>query len=443
MRALAVVLALALPGSAWAECPQYSKARPWQAGTQVGVNLSFVSPEFRDAAEMAFALWNDANRQNGSGVHFFLGDPGVWSPVTVKVGTLPPTNGAYTGGETAKIVDDKPPHDLAAAYITINTDEFGMLARPQFFTKVLMHEIGHTMGLADVYNCGNSGATLMNQICADPRENDTKRHSFPTDAMQPCDVGAVKNDPRRKPPPPPPPVSKYPDPGCLPRNGVHLCDEKDACVWVDNEPKHCELSIVCEPIDVTRKSCSGQLAQVSVSGDPCGSWKHMGNDAERPGDYACADTTDPFTAPSCAQLGLQGDPPTCDGKPVVHTEVAAIGLLCHSCAYVPPPPPPPDPGPCVPQGCPDVVVNGCKWKPNGCGGEILCGVCLPPPPPPLDDPPGGGGDKPPPDDPPVCTSTDHNEQCFGSFKACSEVCCGVCESKKSCGGASAHKCFEP
>jgi hypothetical protein len=38
---------------------------------------------------------------------------------------------------------------------------------------------------------------------------------------------------------------------------------------------------------------------------------------------------------------------------------------------------------------------------------------------------------------------DNNLQCFPSYKSCIAVCLGVCERRINCGGASAHKCFEP
>lgn len=48
------------------------------------------------------------------------------------------------------------------------------------------------------------------------------------------------------------------------------------------------------------------------------------------------------------------------------------------------------------------------------------------PPPPADDPP------PPPGG--------HHMQCFASYRACKEVCGGVCERRINC--SNAHKCFE-
>jgi hypothetical protein len=38
---------------------------------------------------------------------------------------------------------------------------------------------------------------------------------------------------------------------------------------------------------------------------------------------------------------------------------------------------------------------------------------------------------------------DHDLECFSSYKQCVAVCEGVCERRINCGGASAHKCFEP
>jgi hypothetical protein len=32
--------------------------------------------------------------------------------------------------------------------------------------------------------------------------------------------------------------------------------------------------------------------------------------------------------------------------------------------------------------------------------------------------------------------------CFDGYEECARNCCGVCERRISCGGESAHKCFE-
>ena len=429
--ALAALLCL-LASPVFAVCPGYVGQAGFASGKTVYVDFSNLNSYWREPAIDAFVAWNIANAYSGANVQFALGSATA-THVVVKTGQLPPG----VAGRT--FPNDGP--EIMYALIVIDTSKFPeMVGQQEYFMKIVLHEVGHTLGLGDVVKenapCGwNAGATVMNQLCG--LTND-REGMIPTQPA-PCDIDSIKNDPKRK----KAPVSQNPDGSCQPRNGIHLCEELEACVWADNEPKHCETSLVCERADVTRSTCSGQSAEVSVSGDPCGAWKHVPNSPERPGDYACADDTSLFAAPACAELGLEADAGGCEsacGKPCVHTEVASIGLLCHSCAYQPPPPPPPDPGACVPQGCPDVTVNGCKWKPDGCGGEILCGVCLPPPAPIDDPPPGGGG--PPPDPPPVC-SGDHNEVCFGSFKACNEVCCGVCERKNGCGSESAHKCFEP
>lgn len=40
------------------------------------------------------------------------------------------------------------------------------------------------------------------------------------------------------------------------------------------------------------------------------------------------------------------------------------------------------------------------------------------------------------------TSCGHNLQCYPSLRACEAECCGVCERRINCGGATGHKCFE-
>jgi hypothetical protein len=41
-----------------------------------------------------------------------------------------------------------------------------------------------------------------------------------------------------------------------------------------------------------------------------------------------------------------------------------------------------------------------------------------------------------------CHGCGHDLECFPSLRDCEESCCGVCERRINCGGASAHKCFE-
>lgn len=430
MRFIAAVVLTLVSSSAFAECPKHDSTAGWENGKTVYYSIGDEVPaQFHAAVTDAFKEWNAANLTNGSGVKFepLPASKLCCSNLYVATNLLP----VGTAGNMVPTKADP----LIEATITVDTNKFTGSDKQQveYFMKIMLHELGHSMGLADVKPdgavCGdNAGKTVMNQVCSGG--NDTA--GMIPKKPQGCDNKAVQSDPRRA-----PPVGGNldPDPGCEVRANTQRCAIQEACVWVDNEPENCVSEIVCEPEEggPQTPTCSGLLASVTKSGAPCGTWTPIPNDAQRPGDYACRNDTGPFVAPSCAQLALHSEPPACYGNPVVHTRIASIGLLCHSCAPVSPPPPPGDPGVCVPQVCPDISIN-CKWRPDGCGGTILCGTCLPIEP--IDPGDGGGGP------PPVCDGA-HNEECFGSFKACSASCCGTCERRLGCGSESAHKCFEP
>lgn len=70
-------------------------------------------------------------------------------------------------------------------------------------------------------------------------------------------------------------------------------------------------------------------------------------------------------------------------------------------------------------------------QPNAHDIAELAGIYPGGPPPPSPTP------TPPP--PPQCG---YDLQCFPSLRQCQAVCCGVCERRINCGGATAHKCFE-
>jgi len=463
VRAIAFAIAIAFAPSAWATCPGYRTNHGWKHGNEVTIDISGVPDFYTQAALDAFANWSVANAtENDSHVIFVVARAGQYADYHVRVGSIGDNeDGTPIGGLTQIIPDPAAadPHIVVRAFTTIDSDRFGMLGdRKGFFTKLLMHEIGHTMGLDHIFNgCGNKGVTVMNMAC-DIRKNDME-HVFPTDASQPCDVNAVKND-RRQPPLPPvtpgPPNNVFPDPGCAlcgppgGGNGPRLCEELTACTGVYDDPLTCEQRWLCDslggPFKNGRTVCAGFVA-TAKSASVCGSWRRIAPTPDMTGDYACMDVSIPLSVPSCEEIGLHSEQSICNecGQSCAHTTFDAVGLSCWSCpGTTPPPNPDPNGGPCVAQtSCGFSTGEGCRWVPDGCGGQHLCGTCGSSCVPgydaagnPIIDCGGSG------DGPPTCTGA-HNETCYPSFKACSEECCGVCERRIGCGGESAHKCFEP
>ncbi len=433
MKALLAALFTLVCLPAFCECPKYMGVEGWPSGTNVYYLLDGAGTGPFSVLD-AMSNWNAANNDNGgngSGVTFLPWSEG--HPVDIRI-RLDRIQGSAVGQtrwpEGSAVMNN--------VQIIIDNSKFsGVFRSQEYFTKILEHELGHNMGLDDVKQpvgdeCHgyNLGVTIMNQVCGN---NDAMGMlpSKPTD----CDNNAIKNDPARKKEPRKDPVNCKP---CTPN--ASLCDLRQVCQKVSPEfPDECSLELVCGKPGRDPIACCGDRASSLSATEPCGSWTEINPLPGGFGDYACRIPGAQFDALACAEMGME---PTCSAAGCVQVTIPDLGVTCFKVpGTTPGPNPDPGPGPCVPASCGYSTGEQCRWLPDGCGKQHLCGTCGPSCVPgyneagePIMDCSGGG--------PPACDGA-HNEVCYPSFKACSDECCGVCERRIGCGGESAHKCFEP
>ncbi|MGH9899907.1 MAG: hypothetical protein ACRD4L_13770, partial [Pyrinomonadaceae bacterium] len=129
--------------------PLDPQIKGWPSRTTVFYDISGLPEPAQSQARDAFNVWNTANsNSNGSGVVFRPSDavhPPNFAVINASAGGFPastdiarnPTTGRTTG---------------AAAKIDINNSGIYASGQPGFdtvFKKVMLHEIGHTMGITD------------------------------------------------------------------------------------------------------------------------------------------------------------------------------------------------------------------------------------------------------------------------------------------------------
>jgi hypothetical protein len=164
---VATLLALA-SGTAplLAECTPRDRGRlGWPTHAVVYFDVGRLPRAVRGQARAAFTAWNRANRLNGSGVEFIEGR-GPFR-VVVRKGSV---RGAAAQTEF-RVTRDGETTGTATIRIDLDDDRVFDDEEAGFDTavqKVVMHEIGHTMGLADVRDspCARTrGRSVMNGLC--------------------------------------------------------------------------------------------------------------------------------------------------------------------------------------------------------------------------------------------------------------------------------------
>jgi len=164
----------------------------------VRFDVSSLPPALQTQAINALNAWNTANTQNNSGVYFAAADSTHPAALKFQVGTTP-------GGEAAitDIGNVKGTVTAATATVTIdanNNNNFdpNVTSYQLALFKAFLHEIGHTMGLADTpvpnptaspaQRCGDQeiGVTVMNRLCG---VNDTGGNM--ASQITACDQGAI------------------------------------------------------------------------------------------------------------------------------------------------------------------------------------------------------------------------------------------------------------
>ena len=204
---------------AFAQCPTINfRAEQWAPGTTVYYNFGNITdPTQINQIQTAIDRWNAANLSNNSGVQFSSAPPPAGArTLTFQNGTLP-SNSAFTS-TTINLQTN----EILFATITFDLQRTTSSGVPWFnpsgagyddvFTKVSLHEMGHTMGLNEAPAPNGvwaqpDGATVMNGICG---SNDSG-NNLPTN-ITPCDTNALNGSY----PPPMPTPTPTPTPDSCP-----------------------------------------------------------------------------------------------------------------------------------------------------------------------------------------------------------------------------------
>ena len=171
-----------------------AKSAGWPRDSVVRFDVSSLPAPLRSQAINALNAWNTANTQNNSGVTFVAAD--LNNPATLKFKVGVPEGGVAAGTD---IKNSDGSSSAETAEITINandTNHFNSSVAGYNLAlfKAFLHEIGHTMGLADIPVpntsawCGGqtSGQSIMNALCG---VNDSGGN-MPT-TIKPCDQGTI------------------------------------------------------------------------------------------------------------------------------------------------------------------------------------------------------------------------------------------------------------
>lgn len=158
-------------------CPtQSTKSAGWPRDSVVRFDVNALPAAVRAQALAALGAWNTANGFNSSGVTFVAADSTHPAELTFRVGV--PDEGGPSGTRINNTQGTSSAEKAEVIIDTPNTSYFNPLV-PEFSLavfKAFLHEIGHTMGLANVPvpnptapagRCGDQtlGLSIMNALC--------------------------------------------------------------------------------------------------------------------------------------------------------------------------------------------------------------------------------------------------------------------------------------
>jgi hypothetical protein len=125
--------------------PLDSAVHGWQKGATVYFDVSGLTEPARSQAISAFNKWTTANASNGSGVIFQPSDANHPAIFTVQVGAA--------GGRSANnnVGYNPTTGRVSTAVVSIDANNTALInpAQPGYdsiFEKLMLHEIGHSMG---------------------------------------------------------------------------------------------------------------------------------------------------------------------------------------------------------------------------------------------------------------------------------------------------------
>jgi hypothetical protein len=174
-----------------ANCP-LTAYRGWTANETVRYDATtFTIPELNSVA-IAIGRWQDHNQHVNCSRVWFPSQTGGWFKIygTNDHDPVEPSAAATTNRVTISgTLSSATTIFYWAAYALNNRTIWirdGSTAYYNFVTKVMLHEIGHTMSLGEAQGVQHAGETVMNSITI---ANDTNNR-LPT-TVQPCDDNAV------------------------------------------------------------------------------------------------------------------------------------------------------------------------------------------------------------------------------------------------------------
>ncbi len=178
--------------------PLNSNVKGWPKNTTIYFDVSDLIGTQQTQARSAFQKWTDANTNNNtSGVRFVEKGPNTPAATfTVKRGHVAGSNAAQSD------ITTNANGIVTGAIVNIDVYDFaktnpGQSGYDNIFLKIMLHEIGHTMGLDDIpipnpnSSCGgySSGKSVMNAACG---VNDNGGN-LPT-KVKDCDNNTVKTN---------------------------------------------------------------------------------------------------------------------------------------------------------------------------------------------------------------------------------------------------------
>lgn len=193
-----LLLILTFVSHSQTSCPtQSTVSAGWPRDSVVRFDVTTLPSTIRAQALAALSTWNTANGINNSGVSFVPADSTHPAVLTFKVG-VPEQPGP--AGTPIKNFDGTSTAKSAEIVIDANNPDYFRTSVPEYnlaIFKAFLHEIGHTMGLADVpvpnptapaARCGDQTLRLsvMNALCA---VNDSGHNMAST--ITACDQGAI------------------------------------------------------------------------------------------------------------------------------------------------------------------------------------------------------------------------------------------------------------
>lgn len=190
------LLILFFGSSSQSSCPPLdSGVTGWPQDTTVYYDVSAIPSGLQSQVIAAFNAWNTANGQNNTGVSFQPAD--AQNPATYTV----QTGGSGSPASTAISHPSQGNTTVSGATTTIDVNnvngnwyDSGAAGYSNVFLKVMLHEIGHTLGLNDAAipnmqaQCGGqtAGESTMNGKCG---VND-QGNNLPT-TVKPCDQATL------------------------------------------------------------------------------------------------------------------------------------------------------------------------------------------------------------------------------------------------------------